>query len=112
MKLSDLFLVSIVVVGVLVSSLFNCTEVNGYSEMADIRKGFPLKFVSLNLQHYTPMEYPQEFCGLGSPWEDPQRILWLQFVLSFAIVFALLYFILYLIKYTRSKLNGSRGYSK
>ena len=96
----------------LVSSLFNCTEVNDYSEMEDIRKGFPLKFVSLNLQRYTPMEYPQEFCGLGSPWEDPQKILWLQLVLSFAILFALLYLILYVIKNACSTFISTRNESK
>lgn len=72
------------------ASLFKCKEVNSYEEMADIRLGLPIAFLAVNMQRYTPLEYPQCF-RVGSPWEDPMRILWLEVAIDLALVFAALY---------------------
>ena len=69
------------------ASLFKCRTVHSYEEMANIRLGWPIAFVSANLQRLTPLEYPQCF-RVGSPWEDPMRVLWTSAALNGALIFA------------------------
>jgi len=71
------------------ASLFKCKEVHSYEEMADIRLGFPVAFLKVNMQRYTPLEYPQCF-RVGSPWEDPMRIMWPAAILDLALILAAL----------------------
>ncbi len=67
-------------------SLLVCETVYNDEEMADIRLGYPVAFLSLNMQRYTPLEFPQCF-RVGSPWEDPMQLLWPAFLLDVAVVF-------------------------
>jgi hypothetical protein len=72
------------------TSLFKCKEVHNYQEMANIRLGLPVPFLSVNMQRYTPLEYPQCF-RVGSPWADPMRVMWAGAAVDVALIFALLY---------------------
>jgi hypothetical protein len=72
------------------ASLFKCKQVHNYQEMANIQLGFPVPFLSVNMQRYTPMEYPQCF-RVGSPWEDPMRVVWSGAAVDATLIFALLY---------------------
>ena len=49
------------------TSVFKCKEVHSYEQMAEIRLGLPIPFLFVNMQRYTPLEYPQCF-RVGSPW--------------------------------------------
>lgn len=85
------FLVLLCSTGILMgASLLKCKEVHSHREMANIQLGLPLPFVSVNMQRYTPMEYPQCFRA-GSPWEDPMRVIWSRVVVDVALIFGLLY---------------------
>lgn len=82
----DLAMLFVLTGSVLCASLFVCEEVNTFEEMADIRLGRPAAFVSVNMQRYTPLTFPQCF-RIGSPWEDPMRVHWPALFGSFVIVF-------------------------
>ena len=71
----------------LVVSSFGCREVGSHQELSDVRVGLPLNFISVNFQRYTPVEYPVQFCGPGSVWEDSIRILLYPFIFNFAALF-------------------------
>ena len=85
----DLSVLLILTGSILCASLFVCTEVNSYEEMAGIRIGLPTAFLSLNAQRYTPLTFPQCF-RVGSPWEDSMQVLWRSLSLNFVIVFGAL----------------------
>ena len=72
-------------------SVFDCKDVNSYQEMSDVRFGFPLPFLSVNFQRYTPLYFPEDFCGPGSPWEDPQRPLFAPILMNYVLMFVFFY---------------------
>src|SRR3954453_12430465 len=72
------------------TSVFKCKSVHSYEEMAEIRLGLPIPFLFVNMQRYTPLEYPQCF-RVGSPWQDPMRVAWSRAAIDAALIFALLY---------------------
>jgi len=87
-KPTTLFVIALLTGVTMLGSLLPCKTVKNYEEMADIRLGLPVPFLSVNMQRYTPLKFPQCF-STGSPWEDPMRILWLRFLADFVIVYGL-----------------------
>jgi hypothetical protein len=82
-----LLFVTAAVMGV---SLFKCKPVHSYAEMADIRLGWPVPFLSVNMQRYTPLVFPQYF-RVGSPWEDPIQVLWPSVAVNIVLIFGSLF---------------------
>ena len=100
LRISRLILIFILTSMTLLASMFTCQKVESYSELSDVRVGFPLNFISINFQRYTPINYPAKFCGPSSIWEDSQRILIFPFIFNFIVIY-----ILYLVV---NKLYSSR----
>jgi hypothetical protein len=93
---------------ILAGSVSICRTVHNYEEMADHRVGYPVPFLSVNLQRYTPLEYPQCFRH-GSPIEDPMHIIWPALLFDSVIVFlTLLGIAVMLKKVIRVKEGGSQ----
>lgn len=85
---SALILIPILATAVIMAAaLCKCSTVYSYDEMANVRLGWPVALFSANLQSYTPVEYPQCF-RVGSPREDPMRVLWTWAALNGALIFA------------------------
>jgi hypothetical protein len=88
-RFSKALILLCVTLALMFASLLNCRMVHNYEEMADIRLGWPLPFLSVNMQRYTPLVFPQCF-RVGSPWEDPMRVLWPAATINTAIIFGTL----------------------
>lgn len=88
-RLRNIAVLLVLAGSLLFASLFVCTEVNSYQEMASVRIGMPLAFLSVNAQKYTPLKFPQ-CIRVGSPWEIPMRVLWLPFLVNLFVVVGLL----------------------
>lgn len=74
---------------ILVASLFIPQKVTSYEQMRSVKLGYPFGFLIQDFSRYTPLEFPQKF-RVGSPWEDPARVDWFNFVFSYASVFLIL----------------------
>ena len=72
-------------VAIMVATLFVCVEVEDQEAMGDIELGLPIPFVALDARRYTPDVFPQCF-ALGSPWEDPMRLMPLRAALGVLIL--------------------------
>ena len=72
-------------------SVFDCKDVYSYQGISDVRFGFPLPFLSVNFQRYTPLYFPEGFCGPGSPWEDPKRLMFTPNLMNYVLMFAFFY---------------------
>ena len=70
---------------ILVSSLFVPKEVQNDTEMKSVSLGYPFPYFVQDFSRFTPLYFPQKF-SFGSPWEDPAKILWVNFTLSFVSV--------------------------
>jgi hypothetical protein len=108
MKRSLAFVLLLCMTGILMgASLFKCKEVHSHAEMAEIRLGLPIPFLAVNMQRYTPLEYPQCF-RVGSPWEDPMRMLWPAFLANLLIIFAALYGFVVVLSHAVRRKNSAR----
>jgi hypothetical protein len=87
---------------ILIASLFYCQTVHSYDQMADIRIGWPFPFLSVKMQRYTPLVFPQCF-RMGSPWEDPMRVLWPALALNATIIFGSLRAVAFVLRKVRRK---------
>lgn len=70
---------------VLLGTLSIPKTVYNKSDMQAVQLGYPISFV---MQDFTRLDppFPWKY-NFGSPWEDPFKILWFNFLLSYLIVF-------------------------
>ena len=81
-KYSSVAIVSFIVV---LSTLSIPKTVYNSKDKEAVKLGYPISFVTQNFTRYDP-PFPWRY-SFGSPWEDPFRISWLNFLLSYLIIF-------------------------
>ncbi len=90
---------SIAAVGlaILIATLFIPKTVYNKDEMKNVELGYPIPFITQDFTRYDP-PFPYRY-SFGSPWEDPYRVLWNNFLLSYVTVLLFLEAIFYGKKY-------------
>jgi len=86
-----------------VATSFGCSDVSNHAEMASMPRGFPLTYIFVDMQRYTPIFFPETFCGLGSPWEDSRRIMWVPFFVNIALISSLILAVTVAFNFVRKK---------
>ncbi|MBU1684140.1 hypothetical protein KKC56_01605 [Patescibacteria group bacterium] len=77
--------VAIVSLMILFGTLSIPKTVYNKTDMEAVKLGYPISFVTQNFTRLDP-PFPWKY-SFGSPWEDPFKISWFNFLLSYLIIF-------------------------
>lgn len=102
----QIVLATLIALVTVVATSFGCTDVSNHAEMASMPRGFPLTYLFVDMQRYTPIYFPETFCGIGSPWEDGRRIMWLPFFVNIALISSLILAVTFAFNFVRRKQNN------
>ncbi len=89
MKQSRQIILIVLAIIILYVTLLVPKSVSDKSEMASLKLGYPLSFVTQDVSIYDPPSFPWTY-GLQSIHQFPAQILWLNGIISFIIILGIL----------------------
>ena len=90
-KIIKYLLIGFIALIIVIGTLSIPKTVYNKTDMQTVELGYPISFI---IQDFTRLDppFPWEY-NFGSPWEDPFRISWINFLLSYLIIFSITTFV-------------------
>jgi len=85
-KIIKYLLIGLISLIIVVGTLLIPKTVHNKEDMQDVTFGYPIAFVTQDLTRYNP-PFPWKY-SFSSPWENPFKVSWGNFLLSYLIIFS------------------------